>query len=154
MPSQRQVLQQKKRLYEYLFGYYDISYICKPLQVKLAHIAEGTSTAVRQPVSYETLLDMFKFYRHELDKAYVNFQQSGKTFADSYGRVYYDLAILLSKYDQYLKHLEREKIIDCNAAQRKEHRQREPEQTICPALNPKPDEKIGVADLSDMIESW
>lgn len=92
----------KNELYEFLFDMYDISYFPQYFYVKMDSIYKGTMKNLSNPVPPEDLLDMWKQKKNYLDKvAEQNRKKGNEIFGVN--RVNYDLAILLSKYDSYLK---------------------------------------------------
>ena len=99
----------KNELYEFLFDMYDISYFPQYFYVKMDSIYKGTMKNLSKPVPPEDLLDMWKQKKNYLDKvAEQNRKKGNEIFGVN--RVNYDLAILLSKYDSYLKWKEQQKI--------------------------------------------
>ena len=99
----------KNELYEFLFDMYDISYFPQYFYVKMDSIYKGTMKNLSKPVPPEDLLDMWKQKKNYLDKvAEQNRKKGNEIFGVN--RVNYDLAILLSKYDSYLKWKEKQKI--------------------------------------------
>ena len=99
----------KNELYEFLFDMYDISYFPQYFYVKMDSIYKGTMKNLSKPVPPEDLFDMWKQKKNYLDKvAEQNRKKGNEIFGVN--RVNYDLAILLSKYDSYLKWKEQQKI--------------------------------------------
>lgn len=72
-------------------------------------IYKGTCKNLNRPVPPEDLLDMWKQKRNYLDKVAEQNRKKG-TEITGVNRVNYDLAILLSRYDAYLKWKEQQKI--------------------------------------------
>jgi hypothetical protein len=60
-------------------------------------------------ITYDIILDMFRFYKNYLENQRVYNKKRGKAFADQHSVVNYDLAIILTKHSDYLQQLEREK---------------------------------------------
>ena len=99
----------KNELYEFLFDMYDISYFPKHFYIKMDSVYKGTMKNLSKPVPPEDLLDMWKQKRNYLDKVAEQNRKKGNEIV-GVNRVSYDLAILLSKYDSYLKWKEQQKI--------------------------------------------
>ena len=99
----------KNELYEFLFDMYDISYFPKHFYIKMDSVYKGTMKNLSKPVPPEDLLDMWKQKRNYLDKVAEQNRKKGNEIV-GVNRVSYDLAILLSKYDSFLKWKEQQKI--------------------------------------------
>ena len=99
----------KNELYEFLFDMYDISYFPQYFYIKMDSVYKGTMKNLNKPVPPEDLLDMWKQKRNYLDKIAEQNRKKGNEIL-GINRVNYDLAILLSKYDSYLKWKEQQKI--------------------------------------------
>lgn len=99
----------KNELYEFLFDMYDISYFPQYFYIKMESVYKGTMKNLNKPVSPEDLLDMWKQKRNYLDKVAEQNRKKGNEIL-GVNKVNYDLAILLSKYDSYLKWKEQQKI--------------------------------------------
>ena len=72
-------------------------------------VYKGTYKNLNKPVPPEDLLDMWRQKKNYLEKVSEQNRKKG-TEIDGINRVNYDLAILLSKYDSYLKWKEQQKI--------------------------------------------
>lgn len=92
----------KNELYEYLFEIYDVVFFPKYFYIKMDSIYKGEMRGLSKPVPPEDLLDMWKQKRNYLDKVAEKNRKKGNEILGT-DRVNYDLAILLSKYDAYLK---------------------------------------------------
>ena len=88
---------------------YDISYFPQYFYIKMDSVYKGTMKNLNKPVPPEDLLDMWKQKRNYLDKVAEQNRKKGNEIL-GVNRVNYDLAILLSKYDSYLKWKEQQKI--------------------------------------------
>lgn len=99
----------RNELYDFLFDMYNISYFPNYFYIKMDSVFKGTYKNLNRPVPPEDLLDMWKQKRNYLDKIS---EQNRKKGVDIIGanRVNYDLAILLSRYDAYLKWKEQQKL--------------------------------------------
>jgi hypothetical protein len=100
-----------KILYDYIQEKYDITKLPKHFFIKMANIFKGDLDGMLKPIPPEHLYDMWVQKMNYLNKVYYNNQTKGKKM-DSYVRVNYDLAILISKYDNYLKWLDRQKTLE------------------------------------------
>lgn len=96
-------------LTDYILEMYHISYFPKHFYVKLDSIYTGTYKNLNRPVPPEDLLDMWKQKRKYLNKVAEQNRQRGKELL-GIDRVNYDLGILLSRYDAYLKWKEEQQI--------------------------------------------
>lgn len=77
---------------------YDISFLPKTFYLRMASVANGTYKGLKEPITYKDLLDMLQRRKKQLDIKLAN-----KKFNSELNRFYYDLAIVLSQYDSYLK---------------------------------------------------
>lgn len=99
----------KNELYDFLFEMYNISFFPNYFYVKINSVYKGTYKNLNRPVSPEDLLDMWRQKRNYLDKVAEQNRKKG-TEISGVNRVNYDLAILLSRYDAYLKWKEQQQI--------------------------------------------
>lgn len=83
----------------------------KVLYIKLSKIVNGTYKGLKQGISYEDLLYMFKSKQQLLDKTYQQNIAKGMEFKNSIDRLNYDIAIIINKYDSYKKWKEKQRII-------------------------------------------
>ena len=106
-------IQKKKNmrdeLYQFLFKMYDKSFFSSSFYIKMESVYKGTYKGLNRPVPPEDLLDMWQQKSNYLNKVA---EQNRKRGVDISGinRVNYDLAILLSRYDDYLKWKEQQEI--------------------------------------------
>lgn len=68
----------------------------------LGQIYRGTYRGLKSPIPAEHLLDMWRRKQKFLNKVYQNNKTHGKDFSPEQ-RINYDIAILINKYDSYLK---------------------------------------------------
>lgn len=101
----------RKKLTNYLMEKYEITSFPKYFYIKLDNIYKGLNKNQSKPVLPEHLYDMWTRKQNYLDKIYIKNKNKGKLM-DSYTRVNYDLAILLTKYDDYLKWLNKQKTFE------------------------------------------
>lgn len=99
----------KDELYAFIFDMYGISFFPNYFYIKMDSVFKGTYKNLNKPVPPEDLLDMWKQKKSYLEKVAEQNRKKG-TEIDGVNRVNYDLAILLSKYDSYLKWKEQQKI--------------------------------------------
>jgi hypothetical protein len=114
----------------------------------LEHIHEGTLQNLQSPIPYNTLLDMFRYYGNYLEQQRVYNKKIGKMFSDQQGILSYDLAIILSKYSDYLIVLEEEK------AKAAETTKLKPTTKL---VNYKPTNGANTnddVDINEMLEDW
>lgn len=98
---------------------YDITKLPKSFFIKMAKVYDGSLNDIKQPVPPEHLYDMWCQKEQYLNKVYMNNISKGKKMK-GYLRLNYDLAILLSKYDDYLKWLDRQKTVKAEDEEIKE----------------------------------
>ena len=151
LPTKKQTAIDKKALLSYLSAEYGITYFHTKFIYKLNHIHEGTMQNLQASIPYGVLLDMFRFYKYELDEQRVYNKKIGKTFSDVQGALNYDLAIILSKHPDYLSALEEEKIwaADNTTAQSAVKLVKK----AAPAQGG--DDTVGnIVDIGKMLEEW
>lgn len=90
------------QLTDWIFNTYGVSYLPKYFYLKLDQIYNGTYKGLSRSIPPEDLLDMWKRKIDFLRKVHIKNQTLGKSI-DDMGRINYDLAILMSKYDSYNK---------------------------------------------------
>lgn len=96
----------KDRLVLFLNDNYDlVGCSMKVLCINLAKVNNGTFRNMNKPCPYTDLLDMWEQKINYLDKVYWTNVKRGKEMT-GLQRLYYDLAILLNRYDKYLQHKE------------------------------------------------
>jgi hypothetical protein len=101
----------KSHLYQYLQKTYGIVYMPKFIYQKFSDIFNGTYKNIMngQGIPPCDLLDMWERKQNFLDKTKVWNESKGKVM-ESLQLIQYDLAIIMSKYDSYLKWKEAQKI--------------------------------------------
>jgi len=109
----------KDKLFRWLQNTYNTVVIPKYFYIKMDQIFNGTYKGLSKGIPPEDLLDMWKRKQNELDRINNSNNIKGKFLVGS-SRIQYDLAILLSKYDSYLKWKENKKIIEQERQQIKE----------------------------------
>lgn len=110
----------KDQLYNFISDMYDISFFPKFFYVKMDSVYKGEYKGLKKPVPPEHLLDMWEQKKSYLLKVHERNRTHGKEI-DGLQRVYYDLAILLSKYDSYLSWKDKQENVQMNEQERKRH---------------------------------
>jgi hypothetical protein len=95
-------------LFTYVQTKYNIVKLPKQFFIKMSNIFSGKLNGLAKPIPPEHMYDMWVRKSSYLDKLYSNNISKGKKM-DSYVRLNYDLAILLSKYEDYLSFLDKQK---------------------------------------------
>jgi hypothetical protein len=92
----------KNHFYKYIQRRYDLVYLPSFVFVKFDSVFNGTYKNLSEPVSVEDLLDMWERKESYLDKQYQWKLSKGESM-DGLGRMWYDLATLMSKIGSYKK---------------------------------------------------
>lgn len=87
---------------DWLYKQYDISFLPKYFFINLDKVYKGTYRNLNKPVPVEDLWDMWRKKMSFLRKVHEFNTRKGKKIEGA-ALVTYDLAIILSKYDGYLK---------------------------------------------------
>lgn len=90
----------KRQLTDWIYETYGVSYLSKQFFYKLERIYKGTLKQCKKPISPEDLFEMWKMKIDYLNKVADANSKKGKEMSGEL-RIYYDLSILLSKYDGY-----------------------------------------------------
>ncbi len=101
----------KERLYKWLQNTYNTVVLPGYFYIKMDEIFSGIYKGLSKDIPPEDLLDMWKRKKNELDRINNSNSRKGKNLI-GVARINYDLAILLNKYDSYLKWKEDQKIIE------------------------------------------
>lgn len=99
----------KNQLIEWLVINYNVS-LTKLFFIKLTNINNGTYKGLKEGISYEDLLYMFKKKKNELDKIANQKKIKGQEFENNYNRLCFDLAVIVNKYDSYKKWKQKQEI--------------------------------------------
>lgn len=102
---------------DYIMETYNLTMLPSYTYVKLASITKGEYKDMKEAISYEDLLDMFKRQQSNLNKIHARNITKGNNIEDSLSLFNYDLAIILSKYDSYKKWKEKQKITEVETRQ-------------------------------------
>jgi hypothetical protein len=103
----------RERFYRWLQQSYSIVVIPKYFFVKIDSVITGEYKGLTIPIPLEDIFDMWKRKKNDLDRIALNNRKKGNNI-DSIGRLSYDLAIIINKYDSYLKWKAQNKIIEQN----------------------------------------
>lgn len=105
-------------LYDFISDMYSLTYLPKYFFSFMASVYKGTYKNLNRPVPPEDLLDMWKQKKKYLLRQAENNRKKGKDI-NGISLVYYDLAILLGKYDAYLKWKEQQKLAQADAEEQR-----------------------------------
>jgi len=101
----------REKLFKWLHNTYNTVVLPKTFYIKMNDIFAGTYIGMSKGIPPEDLFDMWKRKKSELDRINEFNKRKNKILIGA-ARIQYDLAILLSKYDSYLKWKEKQKIIE------------------------------------------
>ena len=101
----------KERLYKWLQNTYNTVVLPSYFYIKMDEIFSGIYKGLSKDIPPEDLLDMWKRKKNELDRINNSNSRKGKNLI-GVARINYDLAILLNKYDSYLKWKEDQKLLE------------------------------------------
>lgn len=139
----------KDELYDFISDMYGITYLPKYFFSFMASVYKGTYKNLNRPVPPEDLLDMWKQKKKYLLRQAEYNKKKGKDIS-GIGQVYYDLAILLGKYDAYLKWKEQQKLAQVDA---EEQRIKNIEFVGYKDVSPqRPSKKNNIVDISSMLD--
>lgn len=110
----------RRILFDYLQEQYEITKMPKQMFMKLSHIFSGKLDGLTKPIPAEHMYDMWLRKQNYLNKVYMNNISKGNKMT-GYCRLNYDLAIIISKYDDYLKWLSRQQTQHIEQEQLKEN---------------------------------
>lgn len=96
----------EKQLTDWLYKVYDVNYLPSYIFVNLQKVYQGTYKNLKVPIPVEDLSEMWEQKINKF-KQQAKYQESmGKTMP-VVNRISYDLAILISKYDDYCAYKKR-----------------------------------------------
>lgn len=101
----------KEKLFKWLQYTYDTVVLPSYFYIKMDEIFSGIYKGLNKGIPADDLLDMWKRKLNELDKVNNQNNRKGKVLI-GVARIQYDLAILLNKYDSYLKWKEDQKLFE------------------------------------------
>lgn len=100
----------KDELNEWLLSHYDIAVVPARLWQIIADLDRGMYKGKRcKPISIEMLVSVWKWGQRKLDEIAANNRANHKGPSNGDDRIKYDLAILLSHINDYIKHTQRNK---------------------------------------------
>ena len=136
-------------LYDFISDMYSITYLPKYFFSFMTSVYKGTYKNLNRPVPPEDLLDMWKQKKKYLLRQAEYNKKKGKDIT-GISQVYYDLAILLGKYDAYLKWKEQQKLAQADA---KEQRIKNIEFVEYKDVSPqRHSKKNNTVDISSMLD--
>lgn len=95
---------------EYLIVHYDVGALSRRFWSMIADIQSGKYNGRRcKPIELETLFDMWKYYKEELDRINLRNLKQGNNIFDE-NRVLYDLAIIMKNYGKIQREMKKEKV--------------------------------------------
>lgn len=95
---------------EYLIVHYDVGALSRRFWSIIADIQSGKYNGKRcKPIELETLFDMWKYYKEELDRINLRNLKQGNNIFDE-NRVLYDLAIIMKNYGKIQREMKKEKV--------------------------------------------
>jgi hypothetical protein len=100
----------KEKLYKWLQSNYNVVVLPKFFFIKMDSIYDGTYKGLARGIPAEDLYDMWRRKKNELDKIADSNKRKGNEIS-GLGRLQYDLAIIINKYDSYLNWKEKQKIL-------------------------------------------
>jgi hypothetical protein len=100
----------KNQFYYWLMDTYGVESINGGFFTRTDSVFNGTHRGLKSAISVEDLFDMWKRKKNELDRIYTGNVKKGNKM-DVQGRLIYDLAILVGKYDSYVKFKNSQKIL-------------------------------------------
>jgi hypothetical protein len=101
----------REQFYRWLQQSYGVVSIPTYFFVKIDSVLTGEYKGLTISIPLDDLFDMWKRKKQELDKIALNNKNKGKDM-DNVARLQYDLAILVGKYDSYLKWKQNNKLIE------------------------------------------
>ena len=108
---------------DFIFDMYGITYLPNYFYLKLDSIYKGTYKNLNRPIPPEDLLDMWKRQKDSLNKLAENKRRRGEEIT-GINRIHFDLAVLMSHYDSYLKWKQERKNIISEDIERRNNNQK------------------------------
>ena len=140
----------KERLYKWLQNTYNTVVLPSYFYIKMDEIFSGIYKGLSKEIPPEDLLDMWTRKKNELDRINNSNSRKGKNLI-GVARINYDLAILLNKYDSYLKWKEKQRIIEQERQQVKDDFKNKIEFNKISTTN-KPSVNSNGFNISDIID--
>lgn len=142
---------EKDRLFKWLQNTYNTVVIPKYFYMKMDSVFDGTYKGLSRGIPPEDILDMWKRKINELNRINNQNKNKGKVLI-GVARIQYDLAILLSKYDSYLKWKEQQKIIEQERQQIKDDFKNKIEFNKINTTNKQDNSNSNGFNISDIID--
>lgn len=105
----KQISTTKRQFTDWLYKQYDVSFLPKHFFIILDSVYKGTYKNLNKPVSVEDLWNMWSKKMSYLRKVRESNHRKGKDIEGA-NLIVYDLAIILSKYDSYLRWKEKQQL--------------------------------------------
>lgn len=103
MQCEKKIEQDKDRLFVWIMDYYHVEVISTFIFKKISDIVAGRSCLIKNCISYEELLDIYKIM-----SGYLNKNAFKKNFDNPDSRMHYDLAVVLNNYNKYKEYKEKQ----------------------------------------------
>jgi hypothetical protein len=114
----------KAKLYYWIQHTYNLVVLPSYFFIKMDNIYDGNYKGLSKGIPAEDILDMWQRKKNELDKIADTNKKKDK-YIDGIGRINYDLAILLNKYDSYLKWKDKQRLFENDENQKLKELQQE-----------------------------
>lgn len=111
----------KAKLYYWIQHTYNVVVLPSYFFIKMDSIYDGSFKGLSKGIPAEDILDMWQRKKNELDRIADGNKKKDKVI-DGLGRINYDLAVILSKYDSYLRWKEKQKIKQVIESERQVHK--------------------------------
>lgn len=134
---------------DWLYAQYEISFLPKYFFINLDKVYKGTYKNLNKPVPVEDLWDMWQKKMPYLQKVHDKNKRCGKEI-EGIARISYDLAIILSRYDSYLKWKEEQKLSQTQLNQNEIHIDYDNIKVVKNVSN-RDDDKIDIDSILDEI---
>lgn len=134
---------------DWLYAQYEISLLPKYFFINLDKVYKGTYKNLNKPVPVEDLWDMWQKKMPYLQKVHDKNKRCGKEI-EGIARISYDLAIILSRYDSYLKWKEEQKLSQTQLNQNEVHIDYDNIKVVKNVSN-QDDDKIDIDSILDEI---
>lgn len=134
---------------DWLYTQYEISFLPKYFFINLDKVYKGTYKNLNKPVPVEDLWDMWQKKMPYLQKVHDKNKRCGKEI-EGIARISYDLAIILSRYDSYLKWKEEQKLSQTQLNQNEIHIDYDNIKVVKNVSN-QDDDKIDIDSILDEI---
>ncbi len=110
----------KSLFYQWLYEYHEASSFSSFVFKRIDEVISGCYKNLKEPISYEDLLTMYKKQADRLNAMAIKKSRTGTGFDDSSSRVLYDMAVLVGKYDSFKKWKQKQMLLAMEAEKSKE----------------------------------